>query len=156
MKKVILGFIIGIVVCGVVGVSAYTLLAKDIAYKDTNVEDALDDLYDSLDNKSDLLWSNSDASVAFSPQIVSINLQGYPKVVVMANYNDGGDTNGTAYKVVDVGSNGQLFTENNSSNGNCSRNFTTSTTGIEFANGYWGGTTSEGRCAIPTYIIGIK
>ena len=45
MKKVILGFIIGIVVCGVVGVSAYTLLAKDIAYKDTNVEAALNDLY---------------------------------------------------------------------------------------------------------------
>ncbi len=46
MKKVILGFIIGIAVCGVVGVSAYTLLARDISYKDTNVEDAIDDLYD--------------------------------------------------------------------------------------------------------------
>ena len=48
MKKVILGFIIGILVCGVVGVSAYNLLAKDIAYKDTNVEDAIDDLYDKV------------------------------------------------------------------------------------------------------------
>ena len=51
MKKVILGFIIGIVVCGVVGVSAITLLAKDIAYKDTNVESALNDLYNKADKE---------------------------------------------------------------------------------------------------------
>ncbi len=46
IKNNIWGFIIGILVCGVVGVSAYTLLAKDIGYKDTNVESALNDLYD--------------------------------------------------------------------------------------------------------------
>ena len=54
MKRVIFGFIVGILVCGVVSVSAYTLLAKDIAYKDTNVESALNDLYQNSDKYSSL------------------------------------------------------------------------------------------------------
>ena len=50
IKSNIWGFIIGILVCGVVSVSAYNLLAKDIRYKDTNVEAALNDLYTELGN----------------------------------------------------------------------------------------------------------
>ncbi len=54
MKKVIIGFIIGILLCGVVSVSAYNLLAKDVAYKDTNVESALNDLYQQVVTSNNL------------------------------------------------------------------------------------------------------
>ena len=45
MKKYIIGFILGALIFGSVGVLASTILARDISYKNTNVEDALDDLY---------------------------------------------------------------------------------------------------------------
>ena len=51
MKKIfkkgyIFSFILGAIVFGSVGVYASNILASDITYKDTNVEDALDELYD--------------------------------------------------------------------------------------------------------------
>jgi len=45
IKSRIFFFIIGALIFGSVGVLASTILARDIAYKNTNVEDALDDLY---------------------------------------------------------------------------------------------------------------
>ncbi len=73
MKKVIIGFIIGIVVCGVVSVSAYTLLAKDIAYKDTNVEAAIDDLYQAQNALGSQTYSNF-VGVSSSSSNNSVNL----------------------------------------------------------------------------------
>ncbi len=87
MKRVIIGFIIGILVCGVVGVSAYNLLAKDIAYKDTNVEDALDDLYDK--SAVDLIWTNSSPTSSFAAQTININLSNYNYIVIVLVTSDG-------------------------------------------------------------------
>ncbi len=73
MKKIILGFTIGILVCGVVGVSAYTLLAKDIAYKNTNVEAAIDDLYQAQNALGSQVYSNF-VGVSSSSSNNSVNL----------------------------------------------------------------------------------
>ena len=54
MKKIIknnvLGFILGAIIFSGITVYATSYLAKDVTYKDTNVETALNDLYDNLSN----------------------------------------------------------------------------------------------------------
>jgi hypothetical protein len=46
MKKVIIGVIIGILICGVVAYAATLLKASDVSYKDTTVQEALDSLFE--------------------------------------------------------------------------------------------------------------
>ena len=158
MKKVILGFIIGIVVCGVASVSAITLLAKDIGYKDTNVEAAIDDLYVSLDNKSDLLWSNSDLLVAFPAQTINLDLSKYSKVLVTGMYHTG-TAHRSGYVIVPVGGTGTLeaawrFDINDVGY----RSVSCTTTGCTFGEGrsYTEGNSDLNKYGIPTYIIGMK
>lgn len=53
MKKIILSYIMGLITMLIVGVSAvYLYNAKDIEYKDSNVQDAIDDLYNKYNKHS--------------------------------------------------------------------------------------------------------
>ncbi len=60
MKKIILGFILGVIISGTVGVIAATIVPSTIvAYQDKTVNMALDELYDSVN----LLKTKGDAEV---------------------------------------------------------------------------------------------
>jgi len=89
MKKTILSFILGGIIFGCIGIYAANYLASDVTYtpKDTNwevnnVNEALDDLY----NSTDLKWYISEENaVTISPSgsTTITGLLGKPKIIIV-------------------------------------------------------------------------
>ncbi len=81
IKNNIFGFILGAIIFGCLGVVAATAInARDIAYKDSNVEEALDDLYDKANNSNDY---TSGILILNSTTSNSINLNFKPKYIMI-------------------------------------------------------------------------
>ena len=77
IKNNIIGFILGSIIFGSIGSAvAYNYNAKDVSYKNTNVEDALKDLYDGKVNFNDLeLIRNANTGYRESYKSTSVTLQ---------------------------------------------------------------------------------
>ena len=163
MKKVIknniFGFILGAVIFTCVGViAANSLNAREVIYRDTNVESAIDGLYDTANNKTDLLWTNADASLAFPAQTINLDLSKYSKVLVTGKYNVGPERR-SGYVIVSVGGSGTLEAAwRHDINDIGYRSVSCTTTGCTFGEGrsYTEGDSDLNKYAIPTYIIGLK
>jgi hypothetical protein len=93
MKKIVIGFIIGAITFSGIGVLAANYLAKDIKYKDTNVEAALNDLYNkSNNNLENVYW---DFSYTGEEQKYTIQISGKYKLETWGA--QGGSYNSTYY-----------------------------------------------------------
>ena len=82
MKKIILGFILGVTISGTVGVLASTIISStNVTYQDKTVNNALDELYDNVkngkENIADTLTKlniNTEKNASFSILVTNINL----------------------------------------------------------------------------------
>lgn len=74
--KIITAFVIGILVSGIGVYATNTYLAKDVIYKNSNVEDALDNLYNKLSSEDKTIFVNSEYyDQRKSSNTVSIDLE---------------------------------------------------------------------------------
>ena len=88
MKKVlksrIFSFILGLIVmAGIAGV--YAINASEIDYRDTKLDQALDDLYNHTDVtlRPVLLWTNPNPTADFAAQVISLDLSEYKYVAIV-------------------------------------------------------------------------
>lgn len=173
MKKIInnpiFTFVLGALIFGgIVGVSAYTILVNDIGYTPsdstwkktngediTNVKDAIDDLYDKTNNKSDLLWINNNKTTGISAFDVNVNLSNYTQIMVVGYY----DTSNSPYQlgfysIINVGES-KTMRGNWKADDYNTRDVTVSENKVSFAKGKWKSTDCL-TCMIPHYIIGLN
>ena len=104
MKKNILSFILGAIIFSGLTVFALNISARDTAYDNTNsgssatnMQDAIDDLYNRSGSKVDLLWQNSNPSAAFYPQTITVDYSDYDAIII--KLSNGEDEN---YNLIDV------------------------------------------------------
>jgi hypothetical protein len=100
MKKYIIGFMSGLFVCGIIGVSAATYLyhADEVSFTPKNaewnvddVESALTDLYDRCESlKETTLWTNPNTSNVFAAQtvVLSQSMKNFKYIKIYYNYYD--------------------------------------------------------------------
>lgn len=171
MKKIILGFVLGLMTAtGLIGI-VYALNASDIDYKETKVDQALDNLYTKAleETEMKLLWTNSNPNVPFAAQTIPLDLSNYKYVVINATYGGNGITNDyfTGHKsIIEVGTTSNITGAYGGSNGqNLSygsaatiRETTVTTSGITFDIGkfYDGSNKNSNNYAVPLNIWGIK
>lgn len=173
MKKIfksrIFAFVLGAILFGGIGVvSAYTILANNIGYtpKDTtwkktngeditNVKDAIDDLYDKTNNKSDLLWINNNKTTGISAFDVNVNLSNYTKIMVVGYYDTWNSPYELGfYSIINVGESKTMRCTFKTDDYN-TRDVTVSENKVSFSNGKWKSTDCT-ECLIPHYIIGLN
>ena len=168
MKKIfkksnIFSFLLGALIFGgITGVVAATILSKDVSYspKDTtwkvdNVKDAIDDLYDKTNNKSDLLWINNNKTTGISAFDVNVNLSNYTKIMVVGYYDPWNSPYQLGfYSIINVGESKTMRCTYNENNYN-TRDVTVSENKISFSNGKWKSSDCP-ECLIPHYIIGLN
>ena len=163
-KNNIIGFIIGLIVAGSIGVVAYTINASDVRYtpKDTtwnvnNVDDALNTLKSNSISKPVLLWTNPDHTSPFEAQTINLDLSKYRYIIVTNISRIDVDATPRGNVIVAVGSN------NNYVGMGCAgtnglrdvRNVKATTSGVIFTDTYWGSGV-ENNYVIPYKIYGIK
>ena len=123
-KSNIFSFLLGAIIFGgIVGVSAYTIFANDIGYtpKDktwkksngediTNVKDAIDELYNNVNNNIDvdLLWTNQNLGQTFSSQTINLDLSNYNYVVIVTQTGEGYDILPRHFNVIPIGTSATL------------------------------------------------
>ena len=165
IKNPILTFILGLIIASGITVLASTILARDISYKNTNVEDALDDLYAKANEPTamELLWTNPNPLSSFDIQTINVDLSNYKYVVVNATYGGNGlieDYSTVNKSIIEVGTTGNITGVYHSADGGAStiRKAVVSETGISFGIGkFWDGSNnSSANYAVPLYIWGIK
>ena len=104
MKKNILSFILGAIIFSSLTVFALNISARDTAYDNTNsgssatnMQDAIDDLYNRSGSKVDLLWQNSNPSAPFYPQTITVDYSDYDAIIIkLSNGED------ESYNLIDV------------------------------------------------------
>jgi len=179
LKTIILTSFAWILISGTIGVVAIEMIAKEIKFEPTNsewqvdnVEDAINDLYDSSLNSLNfnsmvLLWQNSDPTTAFASQTINLDLEAYDTILLVSRttygkvlaYNilrtDPNNTNSEFPSSVDIGDGGSNPTSF------AVRHVSINKTSVIFSTsiGYNGNTQSKGTingAAIPYYIYGFK
>ena len=161
MKKGIIGFVLGALIFGSIGVvSAYTILANDIGYtpKDTtwevdNVKDAIDELYDKA-NTSKIIWVNENPGSNFEPMTLNIDLSPYQSIIVLGYYAPS-YSGITGYVKINKNSSGTLRAYYNQ-NDCATRNIVVDNNSIQIMEGHRWNNSIGNEMALPLYIIGVK
>ncbi len=104
MRKNIIFFVMGFVLAIGISVYALSINARDTAYDNTNsgssatnMQDAIDDLYNRSGSKVDLLWQNSNPSAPFYPQTIAVDYSDYDAIIIkLSNGED------ESYNLLDV------------------------------------------------------
>lgn len=164
-KQGIILFILGLILCGSV-VYAGVFRAYDITYDNTssnlvddnnndvtNIQDAIDVLYDKATSSNDfgvLLWENQDPTSNFVSQTINLDLSNYTHVLIEYTLEIGTTP---SYGIL-APLNASLLLTNGSST-NRYRSFTIYSNRIEFGSGVQGSTTYN-QLLIPIRIYGVN